>query len=137
MRNPPGRWSAPRRIGPGSDEEGAMGKPDAAGSRVPQVTRAELAELAELAGLEIPAREIPRLRGDLGRILAYVAAIERIAPAADPAPPPDAAPQDLRDDVPADGPNGGALRSAAPRLAGDYFVVPPVLPPRERGEGRV
>ena len=102
-----------------------------------QVTPAQLLELAELARLEISADELPALARDLERILAYVAAVDRIAPTGAPEAETSALPTSLRPDQPVAPARSRDLLAAAPAREDDFFIVPAILPPaasEEKGD---
>ena len=92
------------------------------------VDEAVVRHVASLARLDVPESDLPRLTGQLARIVSYIDQLKEIPEEA--LGPAAAEPMPLRADLPVPGGGQQALETNAPRSLHGYGVVPRVV-----GEG--
>lgn len=95
----------------------------------------QLRHLCKLARLEIDRAERERLVRDLGRILDYMRVLAAVnTTGVEPLLPAGDRPPELRSDRVRPGARAREALRSAPERAGEYFAVPPLLPPVEKDE---
>ncbi|HUP19667.1 MAG TPA: Asp-tRNA(Asn)/Glu-tRNA(Gln) amidotransferase subunit GatC [Gemmatimonadota bacterium] len=85
----------------------------------------DVRHIARLARLELSDEEVERFRGELSKILEYVAQLDRVE--ADSAAEPEEPDQPLRPDVPARWPDVTPLHAEAPDFEDGFYRVPRVV----------